>query len=39
MLIKRVITEGIIGIKQELNLETVRQKLDTVVAQSKRKKV
>ncbi len=38
MLIKRVITEGLIGIKQELNPATIRQKLDTIVAQGKRKK-
>jgi chemotaxis protein MotA len=38
MLIKRVITEGIIGIKQEINPLTLRQKLNMVMAQGHRKK-
>ena len=38
MLVKRIITEGIIGIKQELDPATIRRKLDTLMAQGKRKK-
>lgn len=38
MLLKRIITEAIIGIKQELRPDTIRQKLNTVMAQGMRKK-
>ena len=38
ILVKRVITEGIISIKQEVDPATIRQRLETSVAQGKRKK-